>query len=256
MNGLIGDIMNYRLRVGAFVSAIAILGSGCALTPDGAVPPTVQTLQSTDEFTFIGDRDESRPATQIEWWSEIAGAGLGASVERLRTHNFDLIEAAERVTQAELRARQSRGSRLPSVGADAGGSYGRGPVAPSGFAWDDSYSGGLTASFDTDIFGQLRARARSAALTAEATRLNFLATEQQLVAVMTQSWVNAATLQRRLDLANEIADSYRVTYTLTDERYDTGSRNTSASDVQIARQNLEAALADIPDLETDRKSVV
>ena len=123
-------------------------------------------------------------------------------------------------------------------------------VAPSGFAWDDSYSGGLTASFDTDIFGQLRARARSAALTAEATRLNFLATEQQLVAVMTQSWVNAATLQRRLDLANEIADSYRVTYTLTDERYDTGSRNTSASDVQIARQNLEAALADIPDLET------
>lgn len=250
MNGLIGDIMNYRLRVGAFVSAIAILGSGCALTPDGAVPPTVQTLQSTDEFTFIGDRDESRPATQIEWWSEIAGAGLGASVERLRTHNFDLIEAAERVTQAELRARQSRGSRLPSVGADAGGSYGRGPVAPSGFAWDDSYSGGLTASFDTDIFGQLRARARSAALTAEATRLNFLATEQQLVAVMTQSWVNAATLQRRLDLANEIADSYRVTYTLTDERYDTGSRNTSASDVQIARQNLEAALADIPDLET------
>lgn len=240
--------MRIGLRLGAI--GMAILVQGCALTPDPVTPAVVDTISGQDEFRYASAPQDAQIVVQPGWWTQIAGPGLADGVERLRAQNFDLAEARERVRQAELRAAQARGARLPFARADLGTSYSRGPVLPSGFEWDDGYSVGLTASFDTDVFGQLRNRARSAALTAEATRLNYHANEHQLIAVLAQSWVNAATLQRRLDLAIEIAESYRVTYTLTDQRYDTGSRNTAASDVQIARQNLEAALADIPDLET------
>lgn len=237
-------------RTGFAIAGGALLLQGCALTPDAITPTIVEQVSSQDTYQFARASTANENASQTTWWIDIAGSGLADGVERLRSHNFDLLEVRERARQAELRARQAQGNRLPSAGGDLGASYGRGPVLPSGFEWDDSYSLGLTASFNTDIFGQLRARARSAELSAQTARLNALATEHQLITLLTQSWVNAATLQRRLDLAVEIADSFQVTYELTDERYDTGSRNTSASDVQIARQNLEAALADIPDLET------
>ncbi|MEN0651761.1 MULTISPECIES: TolC family protein [Hyphobacterium] len=233
----------------ATVLSIALLASGCALTPAATEPVMVEHIRTRAGFAHA-EINGSETADRIDWWADLGGSGLSEAVARLRTHNFDLIEARERVVQAELRAVQARGGRFPSAGADLGAAYGRAPVPPAGFEWDDSYSLGLTASFNTDIFGQLRARERSARLGSSAARLNYVATEQQLIAILAQSWVNAASLQRRLELAIEIAESYRVTYTLTDQRYDTGSRNTAASDVQIARQNLEAALADIPDLET------
>lgn len=242
--------MTKGLRASAITAAVASLAAGCALTPEPAPRDLVGEIRDQGEFAFIDRALTSQGAHQRAWWADIAGPGLARGVDRLRTNNFDLIEARERVVQAELRAAQARGARLPSAGGDVGANYGRGPVAPSGFEWDDSYSLGVTASFDTDLFGALRARWRSAQLNARATRLNYQATEHQLITALTQAFVNAATLQRRLDLAVEIADSYETTYRLTDQRYDTGSRNTSASDVQIARQNLEAALADIPDLET------
>jgi outer membrane protein, multidrug efflux system len=53
-----------------------------------------------------------------------------------------------------------------------------------------------------------------------------------------------------LALARTTAESYETTFRLTDERYRTGSASTSATDVQIALQNLTAALADIPGVET------
>jgi len=242
--------MIIKLRAGVIVTAAASLAAGCALTPEPEPRDVVGQITDQAGFVFADSETAASPARQIEWWGEIAGPGLSRGVDRLQIRNFDLIEARERVVQAELRAAQARGARLPSAGGDIGASYGRGPVPPSGYAWDDSYSVGVTATFDTDIFGALRARSRSAQLNAQASRLSYLATEQQLITVLAQAWVNAATLQRRLALAEEIAESYETTYRLTDQRYDTGSRNTSASDVQIARQNLEAALADIPDLET------
>jgi NodT family efflux transporter outer membrane factor (OMF) lipoprotein len=242
--------MKSYLRFGLLLFGGALWLQGCALTPDATPPAMVDQVGSQSAYSFADPSAPTETADQTAWWLDIAGPGLEGGVDRLLTHNFDLLEVRERARQAELRARQAQGGRLPSAGADFGAAYGRGPVPPTGFEWDDSYSVGVTASFNTDIFGQLRARARSAALSAEAARLNAQATEHQLISLLTQSWVNAATLERRLSLAIEIADSFRITYELTDERYDTGSRNTSASDVQIARQNLEAALADIPDLET------
>ncbi|MGX6647462.1 TolC family protein [Maricaulaceae bacterium MS644] len=239
-----------KLRAGVTVFAASSLAAGCALTPEPTPSDVVGEITSQGAFVYADIQPGVLTAGQVEWWVDIAGPGLSRGADQLRARNFDLIEARERVVQSELRAAQARGTRLPSAGGDVGASYSRGPIPPSGYAWDDSYSVGVTASFDTDIFGALRARSRSAQLSARASRLNYQATEQQLITVLAQSWVNAATLQRRLDLAEEIAESYETTYRLTDQRYDTGSRNTSASDVQIARQNLEAALADIPDLET------
>lgn len=62
---------------------------------------------------------------------------------------------------------------------------------------------------------------------------------------------SAVSLQRRADLARRTTESFRSTYDLTRQRYEAGSTAVSASDVQIARQNLESALVDIPQIAAD-----
>ena len=78
----------------------------------------------------------------------------------------------------------------------------------------------------------------------------FLSAEQQEVATLVRNWVAASTLKRQLALAEETAESFRTTFDLTGTRYRAGSSEVSASDVQIARQNYDSALVDIPDLQT------
>ena len=67
---------------------------------------------------------------------------------------------------------------------------------------------------------------------------------------MVSNWVAASTIKRQLALAEETAESFRTTFELTDKRNRAGSTEVSASDVQIARQNYDSALVDIPDLQT------
>lgn len=242
--------MPHRRIARCLALAAPIALGACSLAPEPETPLTVDAISAASAYAYLADGMASEPAVQDSWWREIGGESLDSSIERLLTHNLELLEARERVVQAELRARQARGGRLPAAGADVSAATSRGPAAPGEFDWSENVSAGLSASFNTDVFGELRARDRAARLAAEAARLNHLATEQRVVAGLARSWVAAAFLERQLALAIDIADSFQTTYALTDERYRAGSRNTSASDVEIARQNLEAALADIPDLET------
>lgn len=230
--------------------SMALLVSACSLVPEPDTPATIDAISAVPGYSTDPRVGGSVSADQLLWWRRIGGSELAGWVSRLKQHNFELAEARERVEQANEFARQARSGRLPKVSGDSGASRNRTSDLFGNFDWGDQYSAGLAASLDTDIFGGLRAAERAAILSAEAARLNYIATEQRSIEALARSWVAAATLERRLALARENAESFRVTYNLTDERHRAGSPNTTASDVLIARQNLDAALAEIPAIET------
>lgn len=207
-------------------------------------------IEDSPAFAFQPVEAPSTPVEQISWWENIGGAELDGLVIHLLENNFDLREARERVNQAEEFAHQTGGARLPTATVQGGATRTRAPSPQGEYAWGTNYSLGVNTSWDVDVFGGLRAQHRSAKLFAEAAKLNLIATEQNVIAAFVKSWVSAATLQKRLDLAIQTAQSYETTYTLTDERFAAGSSHTSASDVLIAQQNLEASLAEIPSIET------
>ncbi len=227
----------------------ALLFSACAFVPPPEIPETVDVISAAPGYSTNPRVKNGVSADQLLWWRKIGGAELASWVTRLKQHNFELAEARERVVQANEFAKQARSGRLPRVSGDLGASRNRTSDLFGKFDWGDQYSAGLGASLDTDIFGGLRAAERSAILSAEAARLNYIATEQRSIEALARAWVGAAAQGSRLALARENAESFRVTYNLTDERHRAGSANTTASDVLIARQNLDAALAEIPAVE-------
>lgn len=250
-----------RPFAGRALAAICAPLALCAcMTPDFVAPPVVQDIASAESYASASVLPEA-PATASAsaWWREIGGEELDRLVDRLLDQNLDLQIAQARIDQARALRAQARGALLPSINASASGSdtLSRGDSAtttiPGGgtisFGNSSAYSAGLDASWDVDLFGELRSGARAADLSLRATELQQASTAQLLVAELARAWVGAAALQRRLDLQRSIADSYRTTSDLTDQRYRDGSETTSAADVEITRANLASAEARIPEIE-------
>jgi NodT family efflux transporter outer membrane factor (OMF) lipoprotein len=230
----------------------ALLLGGCQLVPPAKTAEEVQAISEAGGYHYGEGAEDTVPLEPAQWWRRIGGPHLEAQVHRLLRHSLELREARDRARQFTERAYQAGSRRLPSAGLELSASESRTADPFGEFQWSDAYAAGLSASFDPDLFGGLRTRHASAQLLAEAARLNYVATEHQVIAALAQSWVAAVTLERRLELAKATAESYRTTFELTDERYEAGSTHTSATDVLIARQNLDAALADIPAIDRQR----
>ncbi|MEO1035915.1 MAG: efflux transporter outer membrane subunit [Pseudomonadota bacterium] len=227
----------------------AVLATSCSLTPSPETPEIVQGIEALPTFDGASERstDES---SRLGWWAAVGGDELGEYVDVLRKDSLVLAEARLQALQSRELTRQARSARLPSASASVDATSTRVPGPNENGIYTEDYTGSLAASFDTDVFGGLRASERAAQLNALAAELTYRATEQREIATLAKNWVSAATLQRRLDLANSIAESFRATYELTDQRYRAGSSSSSASDVQIALQNYDTARVDIPDLAT------
>ena len=218
------------------------------LTPEARRPQTVSSIESLSQYTTTDLSADEVVADQ--WWRVIGDAEINTLVDELRVESLTLKETRSQIAQARELALQARSFRLPSVNgsAEISGSGSRSPN--SSFDFSDGYGLGLSADFSADIFGGLRSTERSALLRVRASELLFLSAEQQEVATLVRNWLAASTLKRQLALAEETAESFRTTFDLTGTRYRAGSSEVSASDVQIARQNYDSALVDIPDLQT------
>ena len=234
------------------LTGIAAALAGCSMTPAPQTPPLVTRIEALPAYTTqIAD---ASPAAINGWWQHIGGDAVSDLVPELLNNSLVLQEARLQVAQAGERAAQARGQRRPSVGYSVDQTRSRSPDFGGNFAWSENYSTGINTNFDTDIFGQLRASERAAVLGAEAARLSYIANEQLEIARLVRSWIAAVALSQQLDLAKDTAAIFETTYSLTDQRYRAGSQSASASDVLIARQNLDFALIDIPELQRQLKS--
>ena len=251
VKGSASYILRQLIAARTWLAACVALG-GCALTPSTQPPLIVDEIAGASGY--VSSKDTAGAGDNIEtihWWRDLGGDELDGLVSTLISSNLDLTIARAQAEQAVERANQAHGARLPSVSASASPSYNRAPSGAGRASFNDGYSAGLSANFNTDIFGGLRATDRAARLAAKAAAVSYHDSEQTAVASLADSWVNAATLKRRLALAKSFAESFRVTHDLTLERYRAGSQTVSATNVQITKQSLDRALADIPALETE-----
>lgn len=242
-----GCFCRYRFLTGIVLSAAA---GGCSLTPVPQTPPLVGEIQTSERF-YQARSEAASPSDLANWWLDVGGNELDELVSVLRRDSLVLREARLQAQQAVEVARIARGQRLPSIAAIGEAGASRTPGPGGNFAWSEAYTAAVVLDFNTDVFGGLRASQRSAELNRLASELSIRSLEQREIAILARNWVSAATLRRRLDLALRTADSFRATYELSNQRYEAGSASVSASDVQIALQNLEAALVDIPQIEAD-----
>lgn len=246
----------------------AALLAACAVGPDYVrpTPPVPEQFARVAEPTAldvnaasgnaagIGDVSDatSTPAAHTEFWLGFGDPLLTRLVDDALLANHDLRIGLSRYDRANALLRNAKFDRFPTVtaGAEASDARASADQAPglSREARDtESYSAGISASWELDLFGRIRRNVEAQRAEAWATASDLDALQVAVVGEVARTYVELRGLQERLRVARENADNQRETLRLVEARLDAG-RGTEF-DTSRSRAQLEATLARVPALE-------
>lgn len=106
-------------------------------------------------------RADVGPASPVEgvWWRNFHDSTLNQYVDQALRYNSDVLIARERVNEYQARAYAADSSLFPSLDASLTGTRARTQSAATGLPIHSTlYKGGLTASYDVDIWERTAAR--------------------------------------------------------------------------------------------------
>ena len=183
-----------------------------------------------------------------QWWTVLNDPVLTDLISCAVQNNLDVKLALERIRQYRLLKGIEETDRLPTVNATGGASWtgtsdedGTGTVGTS-------YSAGVDASWEIDLFGRIQR-------AIEAADANLLAKKEalrdalvSLTADLADSYIDVRTAQIRLAVVRQSIDSQTESFQLTQWQNQAGL--TDELDVHQARYSLENAKAQIPSLES------
>ena len=244
------------IRTLALGVAAALL-SACAVGPDYVRP----TLATPDQFARAGETvavanaaaaDTAAPEADVEFWRGFNDPMLTQLVEDALSANHDLRIALSRYDRANALLRGAKFDRFPTLTASANAQDARSSadqlpgVAQSGRD-NESYSAGVNATWELDLWGRVRRNVESQRADTWATAADLQAMQVTIVGEVAGGYVDLRGLQERLRVARENADNQRETLRLVDARFSAG-RGTEF-DTSRARAQLEATLSRVPALE-------
>ncbi|MCU1253073.1 MAG: efflux system, outer rane lipoprotein NodT [Edaphobacter sp.] len=228
---------------GAPILLAALLLSGCAVGPNYH-RPAVQTPTA-----FHGPDESQQTKTQtaafadLPWWQVFHDPQLQELIRTALEQNYDLQLAVERVNAARAQVGITRSNEFPQVSLDPNFSGGK----TDHNIKSNIFSLAGDVVFQVDLFGRYRR-------ATEAARAQLLATQdaqQTVVLTLLSDVASDYFLLRDLDLQLQIAKATVRTQDdsvkLTKLRLQHGVATTL--DVLQARQVLDVANAQIPDLE-------
>ncbi len=239
-----------RRVLGFCVASFGLALSGCApLGPDYQRPDD----RAPDAWhqAVVGQM-EGDDAPLHTWWQSLDDPALDALMERARQASPALAAAAASVSEAQARLRGATGERVPDLDARGGltrqrSSEGVSEIVPPPQSRVDNFSSlGVSASWEIDFWGRVRRSVESASASYEAEVESYRDALVLLYANVAGAYVQARTLQRRLDLANANIELQRETLRLVTAR--NKAQLAPDLDIRQAELNLATTEAAVPAL--------
>ena len=237
-------------RYAGLVALIVLLVSvtACTVGPDYKRPEsTVPDVWRARAVKGIG---EGQASVQT-WWETLDDPVLIDLLQRAETANLDLEVAVARIREARAQHRISKSDYYPEINAQGNASaqqLSENTFGELGGRTVERYSLGVGLSWEIDVFGRIRRSAESATAAFEASIEDYRDVLVVLLAEVGLNYVDAITLQERIELAKGNVRAQRDSQQLTRDRFAAGL--TSALDVAQAESNLANTEAGIPLLES------
>lgn len=211
--------MNYRL----LSLPLLLVLHGCASPPPAAV-----TTAAPAQWQHA-----LRVSAQIapDWWQGFANPELNRLVDQALVLNDDLAAAVARVRQAEASARMAGAPLLPQLDGTLGAGR-EGRLGGDADVAGNSYSAGLAASYEVDLWGRLDAGRDSALADLRASQFDRAALQVTLSAGVVSSWLQGVGLDQRLRIARLNLDNAERVLRTVESRQRAGA----ATSLELAQQ--------------------
>ena len=235
--------MKHRIRCGVAATAIFFFLYGCInlgpeyARPDlGVQPPEAYEYAPTETELLVG---------KDRWWEVFGDPELNLLVDEVLKNNWDIKQAAARILEARYQYVQTRAGRFPGADIDSsfdrrqlgGGSLGSGTTV-------DTYRLSGAAAFEVDLWSRLAKASRAAWQDILFEEENRRTVAQFVVAEAISLYLEMEALERRLQIAAQSIEAFRLSLQFVDTRYERGL--TSVLDVRQARRVLAQAETLVP----------
>jgi multidrug efflux system outer membrane protein len=242
--------IRFLARIVALIAAIVL--AACATTPPS--PPPAQDVPPGDAANVVAP----------DWWKAFGDPQLDALVDEALANNLDLKLAIARIEEARGLYAYARSGLFPSLDLQVGASrakisgVGSTPLPAGTPLVSNSYSIGLSAAYEVDLFGRVRSNVAAAEQDLLASQF---ARDTVQIAVASETARNYYALRAadaQLSVLRETLATREQTVTLQRDRNQAGvigeldlrqaeaERASVAADIattERAQQTFEAALA-------------
>ncbi|PVE57933.1 RND transporter [Arthrobacter sp. TPD3018] len=243
------------------LAALAL--AGCTVGPDyRAKTPAELGVPTTYSVPA-----PASPEDLTRWWSNFDDPVLGQLVEQARGANTDIAQAIGRLRQAREALVQSRASLLPTLSGSAG--YQRnenlrgggrsftlpdGTVVDTGGGGTNSFSAGLSASYQVGLFGEIRRTVEASRAQYEASGFDYATVLLSVESEVARNYVLARAYQAQLANA-------RASLAIQDDNLEIAGFRVQAGlvssvDVEQARSQRAQTAAGVPQIEQQYAAAV
>lgn len=222
--------------------AAVLLATGCVTTriPNSNHPLPADWKNAGGFPVASASRDLSR------WWTKFEDPTLNRLVSTAIQDSPDTATAAARIRESRANFDAQRSTLFPNLSGSVGASTdaaSRNSISTS----SNSFSAGLDASWEVDLFGRLRSQLQTAAANVGATEENYHSVQAALASEMAIAYVTLRSAETRLDVLRASLKSREETYSLAKARLEAGTIDNLEADQAFT--SLQQARAAIPSLE-------
>jgi NodT family efflux transporter outer membrane factor (OMF) lipoprotein len=221
------------------LAALSACGTGPAYQrPDVAAPAAFKEAPSADATWF-----PAAPADALDrgpWWQLFGDPAVNALVERVEVSNQNVAAAVAAYAQAQALVRQERAALFPSLALDASATRSGGATS---LGRSSSQQLDLAASWEPDIWGQLRLGVTSAQASAQASAANLAAARLSAQAALATDYFALREADNEIALLTAAVAAYERALRITQNQYNASIAQ--RTDVLQAQTQLETTRANL-----------
>lgn len=174
------------------------------------------------------------PAVSDTWWKSFGDEQLDKLVTQALDDNLSLRAGYQRLRQARALADRQSAALFPSLDATAGAERQESDTAES-----STFSTGLSASYEVDLWGRVQSLSEAESLRASATLADYQAAAVSLSGEIATTWFQLVEQRAQYGLAETQLETNRNVLTVIESRFAMGQNN--SADVLRQRQLVSAS---------------
>ena len=217
--------------------------AGCAVGPDyfPAAAPTAKNFKELKGWKVATPGDA---LPRGDWWTFYHDPNLNFLIKQVEISNQTVAAQAAAYEQARAVIRQAQAALLPTLtGAYTFTRTRTGPLAASvgtggGAIYTTTYNPQLTATWDLDVWGQVRRQIESNTSAAQATKADLDNAKLSEQAMLAAAYFNLRATDSLLDLLERTTVQYKKTFDIVQNQFKAGY-SVTIGDVATARAQVE-----------------
>ncbi len=193
---------------------------------------------------YSGVTQQANFEIQEKWWQEFGSEELNRLIASAMTDNLSIEQAWARLKQAKAAELKINSADDLQVDLSAGAGTTRNRIETAAGTTEtttDSYSLGLAAAYELDLWGRIDSQKQAALLSVQASRESVDTAATTVVAEIIQAWLDILASREQKSILNKQLETNKSYLELLELRFN--KSNSSSLDVLRQRQTIEQVKA-------------